>query len=352
MLRRKLLIFLSAIVGLLLAVAIAAIWLLQGVLVDLDHAGREDAAVVDDATQMSVLISEIEIELREIQVGRERHLDALIDQIDALHLHTQRFGAEYGRALPEGKANFERIQKSLPVFERHIAMLATTEDAALSAEHTNQAMTASVELRKEIQTLSRMMRTHVAREQADALAWFRWLVLGLAIVFLLVINISVMMLMRMSHMILRPVDQLVDASRRMAQEDFSVRVKVAQDDEFGELARAYNHLADELQAIEQRKLETLAQTSVMLNHELNNASAIIKLQLRLIERQSGGNSALERSLRQINESLARMTAVLEALKHVRRIVLTDYGAGTKMLDLQRSVQEEPAALAGSPDETV
>jgi hypothetical protein len=44
---------------------------------------------------------------------------------------------------------------------------------------------------------------------------------------------------------------------------------------------------------------------------------------------------------QIHESLARMTVTLERLKHVRRIVLTDYTEGTKMLDLERSVAEEP-----------
>ncbi len=342
MLRRKLLMYLSMLVGLLVVVAVAAIWLLQGVLSDLDHTGTQDAAVAENANQMSVIISGIEIELREIQIGRERHLDNLLEQVETLRKCTKEFGAEYLRPLPEGKPLFDNILRTMPVFERHVGMLATTEDGQLAIGHTTEAMSASVVMRKDIMSLSRMMHEHLTREQAAALAWFRWLVLALAIVFLLVINISVMVLMRMAHMILRPVDQLVEASRRLAHEEFDHRVVVAQDDEFGELARAYNHLAEELQANDQRKLETLAQTAVMLNHELNNASAIIKLQLRMIERQANGNAAFERSLRQINESLARMTAVVEALKRVRRIVLTDYSADTKMLDLQRSVQEEPA----------
>ena len=37
------------------------------------------------------------------------------------------------------------------------------------------------------------------------------------------------------------------------------------------------------------------------------------------------------------------TAMVEARKHIRRIVLTDYGQGTKMLDLKKSVAEEPTA---------
>jgi len=47
---------------------------------------------------------------------------------------------------------------------------------------------------------------------------------------------------------------------------------------------------------------------------------------------------------QIRESLARMTATLERLKHVRRIVLTDYAEGTKMLDLEKSAAEEAASI--------
>jgi len=92
----------------------------------------------------------------------------------------------------------------------------------------------------------------------------------------------------------------------------------------------------------------------MLNHELNNAGAIIKLQLQLLRRQSaaanvtGENPAFERALRQIHESLERMTHTVESLKRVRRIVLTDYSPDTKMLDLERSTMEieehhEPAA---------
>lgn len=343
MLRRKLLIILGSLVGLLLLVCVMAIWLLQGVLQDLDHTGRQDSVIVDDANQMSMAISQVEIELREIQLGRQRHLDNLLDQADDLRALTHRFGTEYGPPLPDGKPIYERILQTLPIFERHIGMLATTQDPTLITAHTAQAMTASVELRKDIMALSRMMREHVTREQADAVAWFRWLVLGLAIVFLLVINLSVMILWRTASMILRPVDQLVEASRRLAKEDFTCRVQVAQNDEFSELARAYNHLAEQLQANEHRKLETLSQTAVMLNHELNNASAIIKLQLQMLERQSGNNPAAGRYLRQINDSLARMTAVVEALKHVQRIVLTDYSPDTKMLDLQRSVEEQPAA---------
>ena len=170
-----------------------------------------------------------------------------------------------------------------------------------------------------------------------AITRFRWVVLALALAFVVVINVSVMLLLRMGQLVLHPVEKLVEASRRLAREEFGYRVNVKAGDEFGELAAAFNHLAGQLQANESRKLETLAQAAVTLNHELNNAGAIITLQLQLVEKQNGQNPASERALRQIHESLARMTATVERLKHVRRIVLADYTADTKMLDLDKSV---------------
>lgn len=177
-------------------------------------------------------------------------------------------------------------------------------------------------------------------EQHDALARnFRWLVLALTIVFLLVVNFSVVVLLRAAGFILRPLEQLVQASRELARENFHHRVQINQKDEFDELARAFNRMAGQLQANEQRKLEMLGQTALALNHELNNAASIIELQLQLLSRQAGGNPAIEKYARQIHDSLERMTRTVESLKHIRRIVLTEYVSGIKMLDLERSVED-------------
>jgi methyl-accepting chemotaxis protein len=345
MLRRKMMMYLAGLVGLLLVASVAAIWMLQGVLGALDHTNGEDARVVETSNRMETGINGIEIDLREIQLGRERHLDSLVERIEALKADTADFGAQYQRPLPEARPVYQRIGDNLAVFEMEVGKLATAQDETLARPHTEAAISASIALRQDIWQAGRMMREHTAGEQRDAIARFRWVVLALAGVFLVVINASVMMMVRMARMVLRPVERLVEASRRLGREEFDYRVRLRATDEFGELAAAYNRLAEQLSANERRKLETLGQAAVMLNHELNNAGAIIKLQLQLLERQNSGNPAMARALRQIHESLARMTETVERLKHVRRIVLTDYTADTKMLDLERSVAEtEPVKV--------
>ena len=190
-----------------------------------------------------------------------------------------------------------------------------------------------------LQGMLPLLRSHAEMDHAALISHFRWLVLGLAVVFLVVINISAIVLFRTAAMILRPVEELIDATRELAQEHFAYRVVNPPADEFGELARAFNGLAEQLQANEQRKLEMLGQVALTLNHELNNAGAIIELQLQLLSRQASGANGVEKYARQIREGLARMTKTVDALKHVRRIVLTDYASGMKMLDLERSVRD-------------
>lgn len=177
---------------------------------------------------------------------------------------------------------------------------------------------------------------------------FRWLVLGLGVTFLVVINLAAVVLLRAATLVLRPIDRLLRGSRHWARERFDYRVRIEGESEFNELAQAFNSLARRLEESEKRKVETIGQIGCTLNHELNNAMTIIELKLRPLARQASGNAALEESLRQIRQNLDRMARTVESLKHVRRIVLTDYVAGVKMLDLERSLQEDPPVGQRSP----
>jgi len=184
----------------------------------------------------------------------------------------------------------------------------------------------------------------VAREQTNLGRYFRALVLGLTLAALVMVNVAIIVLLRTAQVVLKPVAALVEGSRELAAEHFDHRVMVDQKDEFGELAKAYNHLAGQLQANEERKTETLRQLAVTLNHDLNNAMAVIELQLGLLDRQAGGNPLLARHLNEIRSNLAQMSGTVSSLKNIRRVVLTDYVPGQKMVDLPRSMEPPPAPV--------
>jgi signal transduction histidine kinase len=187
------------------------------------------------------------------------------------------------------------------------------------------------------------VRAYVASEQGVFGRYLRWLVLGLTLSALVMVNVSVFVLLRTAHLVLKPVGELVQGSRELAAEHFDHRVRVEQQDEFGELACAYNRLAEQLGANEERKAETLRQLAVTINHDLNNAMATIEMQLSLLDRESGRDKNLARYFRDIQSTLARMSGRVASLKNIRRVVLTDYVDGQKMVDLERSMTPEPTA---------
>ncbi|MFT5424507.1 MAG: HAMP domain-containing protein [Phycisphaerales bacterium] len=169
---------------------------------------------------------------------------------------------------------------------------------------------------------------------------FRRTAIGLAIAHLVLLNISIVVLLRAATLVLRPVDRLVEASRRLASGDHAHRVEVRRHDEFDELGEAFNAMAQTLQTNEAQRIETLHQVARTLNHELNNAIAIIELQLRLVQKSPGYDSASGVQLQRIHEALSHMNKTIVSLKDVRRVVLTEYIEGVQMLDLKLSTQAE------------
>jgi signal transduction histidine kinase len=346
MLRSRLMMIMGPVVALLVASAIAAVWLLQGVLRDMRHIDTQALVVVEHTNSFSTAVNSIEAELYRLQLHRDNHVDRLIDAVENAHGLLDRVAESYVVHLPVGQPWFDGLTRLMPEFERHVGGLATAQDPQLAAQHLEAALTTAAQLREQTLPLSRLIQDHARAEQNALSDRFRGLVLGISLVFVLVINLSILGLLRMASMILRPVDALLEGAKQLGQERFDYRIDLSGNDEFGQLAHAYNRMADQLQANEQRKMDTLAHVALTMNHELNNSISIIQLQLRLIDRRIGNDAAQEKSLMQIRDSLGRMASTVEALKHVRRIVLTDYTPGTKMLDLRRSVDaDEPATPA-------
>lgn len=83
--------------------------------------------------------------------------------------------------------------------------------------------------------------------------------------------IVVIFVASMSYSMVRPLRQMSAAAKKLAVGDFSVRVKVTSDDEMGELARAFNEMADSLSASEGMRRTFIANVS----HELKTPMTTI-----------------------------------------------------------------------------
>ncbi len=317
MLRRKLMVRIGVLICAFVVGAAGAVWLLQDVLGEIDRVNAVAAVLIDGVQTMGAAIAGVE-SARASPEGGIPARDAA-GEARALREAMARLGAHAVTRAPDGRAAgaFQAVRSLIPAFL--------------------EGGEPGVELHGAVAELARACRAQVAADQVRVARYFRGLVLGLTLAALVMVNVAIFVLLRTAFMVLRPVGALVEGSRELARERFDHRVRVDQPDEFGELAHAYNRLAEQLQANEERKAETLRQLAVSLNHELNNAMAIIEFQLGLLDRQTGGAPAQASRLGDIRASLARMTATVSSLKHIRRVVLTDYAPGQKMIDLERSV---------------
>lgn len=331
MLRSKLFVRIGLLVLGFVAGAVIAIVLLQSSLREIDRVDAEAPRLVGCVIEVGSAITAVEA-ARLGGISSPDDAQTLADELSRMDQAVARLGEHAFTRPPDGPGadTYGRLQ----------ALAALFAEVARSAPHDAQGAAGlaplSVSLRREVLDLERLAGDHVAHERAGFGQRFRALVIGLTLAALVMVNVAIIVLLRTARLVLRPVGALVEASRELAREHFGHRVRIDQDDEFGELALAYNRLAQELEAREERKMETLRQVAIALNHDLNNAISIIELQLRRLDRQTGGNPTLRGHLRDIHESLDRMTRTVASLKNVRRIVLTEYLPGEPMLDLERS----------------
>lgn len=332
MLRKKLLARLGLLVVGFVAGAVISIILLQGVLHDLDQMNSDAVVLIDGVQELSGSVTALESapqgeEGAAARAALEGPIQASIHQL----------GRHPLLSSPGGSASAEM---------RRVEALMGASLAGTDAGERSRTLT---ELRSAVLDLGRSARQYVAAEQKSVASRLRWLVIWLTVAALVMVNIASMVLLGTANMILRPVGQLVQLCRDLAEERFDSRVQINQEDEFGELAHAYNAMADELGELEGRKVQAMRQLAVTLNHELLNVISSIDLQLQLVDRKSGSDPAMAMRLRDIHECLGRLATTISSLRNVRRIVLTDYLPGEKMLDLPRSVAADD--LERGPEDT-
>lgn len=355
MLRRRLLISFAPLVLLLLAVAVAAIVLLQRSLTRLDHIDTIGWVAVEKVAVLATLGGRAEATLHELTAyDADRSAAArAVDELDAVTAELQAVVADPDPCCDGGaEAICNDVRAGVLELARGTARI-RRDLASGDPKPAVQATLARVaSLRVRLADLTDAVREHVKAEQAGVLQSFRRTVVVLTAFFLLLINAAVGLLLWTAGMVVRPVERLVAATRALGEGHFEHRVELPRPaggaDEFGELAEAVNRLAGRLEAGERRQMETLGQVALAMNHELNNTISIIELQLSLLARRTAASPELEKCLTQIHGSLGRMTSAVAGLKNVRRIVLTDYLPGMKMLDLARSQLPEPADASRSP----
>lgn len=131
--------------------------------------------------------------------------------------------------------------------------------------------------------------------------------------------------------IVAPVDRLVAATRRLGSGDLSARVERTGSDEIGELARAFNDMAEDLATtsarvteLHQKEIEraqhlaTVGELASGLAHEIKNPVVGISHGIDLVRRRIGANPSVDPILEEVTRELHRIeTAIRDLLTFAR-----------------------------------
>lgn len=164
---------------------------------------------------------------------------------------------------------------------------------------------------------------------AQTLVWDRWLALGGAV--LAVTAVAGLAAFWLSTTLTRPLAQVERAALQIAQGNFSQRLPETRPDEIGEVARAFNHMTDQVQAMidEQRAFASNA------SHELRTPLTNIRLRSEALREGSLDAATAQQYAAEIDDEVKRLGDLIQDLLMLSRLDSGRLEAGRERVDLTR-----------------
>jgi signal transduction histidine kinase len=178
---------------------------------------------------------------------------------------------------------------------------------------------------------------------AQSLVWERWLALGGAV--LAVTAVAGLAAFWLSTTLTRPLAQLQQAALQIAQGNFSQRLPETRQDEIGEVARAFNHMTGQVEAMidEQRAFASNA------SHELRTPLTTIRLRSEAL-RDGGLDAAISQQYAvEIDDEVQRMGNLVQDLMMLSRLDSGRLEAGRERIDSTRLARQLLAEIKPQAD---
>lgn len=168
---------------------------------------------------------------------------------------------------------------------------------------------------------------------AQSLVWERWLELGGAV--LAVTVVAGLAALLLSITLTRPLEQLRQAALQIAQGDFSQRLPESRRDEIGEVARAFNYMTGQVEAMieEQRAFASNA------SHELRTPLTTIRLRSEALREGSLDAAMAQQYVVEMDDEVQRLGNLVQDLMILSRLDSGRLEAGRERIDTVRLARQ-------------
>ena len=205
-------------------------------------------------------------------------------------------------------SGFEPDDKSLPEYQQALADGTKIGEAIYDLGNAGTVMAISLVAPVEGEAAVSAVRLVTAltpARQRIAMLIFAAIVLGVGVLCLILFSSSYFI-----GSIVRPVGEIGETARKIAQGDFDARLERKTDDEIGELCDMVNYMAEELAAAERIKNDFISSVS----HELRTPLTAIRGWAETILQDAGEDKqTLEKGMGVIIGETSRLSAMVEEL---------------------------------------
>lgn len=162
------------------------------------------------------------------------------------------------------------------------------------------------------------------------------------IVLSIILATGSLLILISSRLLVRPLVQMTAATKRLAKGDFDVRISYKRQDELGTLADSFNHMAQELQQLEQMRQDFVSNVS----HEIQSPLTSIKGFSKALQDNELTDADRLRYLQIIHDESERISRLSENLLRLASLEAEHYPYHPKPYALDEGIRQ--TVIAAEP----